>query len=85
MSRGRLSTNQTFFANGDLAQSYNTFLLSADYSWLDPEETLHVKATTAMAVMPGPNSRLFNLNQIWALLMWCRCVRPVSYDFQAIF
>lgn len=50
MSRGRLSTNQTFFANGDLAQSYNTFLLSADYSWLDPEETLHVKATTAMAV-----------------------------------
>lgn len=50
MSRGRLLTNQKFFANGDLAQSYNTFLLSADYSWLDPEETLHVKATTAMAV-----------------------------------
>lgn len=50
MSPGRLSTNQTFFANGDLAQSYNTFVLSADYSWLDPEEKLHVKATTAMAV-----------------------------------
>lgn len=51
MSRGRLSTNQTFFANGDLAQpKNNTFVLSADYSWLDPEETLHVKATTAMAV-----------------------------------